>query len=255
MRVTRQAVLPLGGTLAFVAAWWGASLLMEPGTRRLFLPAPPDVIGQAVHIFRTEPMAAHLGVTLEEVAVAFLAAVFLGIPAGLVMGWYRDVDASVNGLITCFNAMPRIVFMPLMMIWFGLGIPSKIAVGFLTAVPVIVLTTLSGVVGVDKALVTVSRSFGASNRQVFWTVVLPSSVPPIMAGLRLGMGLAIVGVIVGELFAARSGLGYLINIYGNTFQTASMLVVIILVALIATAILVPLQRIEARFQQWRPPLV
>lgn len=254
MRVTRQTVLPLAGALAFIAVWWGVSLLMEPTTRRLFLPPPSDVVAQAVYIFRTEPMGVHMGVTLEEVAVAFLAAVFLGIPAGLVMGWYRDVNASLNGLIACFNAMPRIVFMPLMMIWFGLGIPSKIALGFLTAVPVVVLTTLSGVVSVDKALVTVSRSFGASNRQVFWTVVLPASVPPIMAGLRLGMGLAIVGVIVGELFAARSGLGYLINIYGNTFQTASMLVIVILVALIATAILVPLQRIEARFQRWQPPL-
>ena len=124
------------------------------------------------------------------------------------MGWYSRLNAVLEPFVSALYATPRIALLPLILIWLGIGIASKIAIVFLGAVFPIVVNTVTGVRTVEADFIKAARSFGASDRQMFLTVVLPSSVPLLLAGLRLGLGHALVGIVVGEMYGATKGLGY-----------------------------------------------
>src|SRR5207249_6482818 len=146
------------------------------------------------------------------------------------------------------------VFIPLFIIWFGIDWQSKVAVIFLGALFPIIINTMSGVRNTDAALLRVARSFGASEALIFQRVVLPGAVPFILAGFRLGVGHALTGVVVGELIAAKHGVGQLIAISGQTFQTPKMLAAVILIAGTGMILTTIIQRVENRFQSWRPQI-
>jgi NitT/TauT family transport system permease protein len=134
----------------------------------------------------------------------------------------------------------------------GIGIWSKIVVVFLGAFITILMNTLYGVRTVDKRLLEVAESFSASQGRVFISVVMPGSVPFILAGLRLGVGRALIGVIVGELYAANAGLGYMITVASHTLQTDRLLFGVLLLTFMGVAGVELLRLVERRFQQWRP---
>jgi ABC-type nitrate/sulfonate/bicarbonate transport system permease component len=138
------------------------------------------------------------------------------------------------------------------MIWIGIGIESKIAIVFLGAVFPRLVNTITGVRTVHADFVKVARSFGANDRQMFLTVALPSSVPLLLTGLRLGLGHALVGIVVGEMYGATHGLGFLIAVSGARFQTDKVMVGIIIIAMAGVALTELLRLIERRFEQWRP---
>ena len=153
-----------------------------------------------------------------------------------------------------FYSTPRIVLIPLFIIWFGIDMPSKVAVIFLGALFPIIINTMAGVRNTEAALLRVARSFGASDALIFRRVVLPGSVPFILTGFRLGVGHALTGVVVGELIAARHGVGQLIAIAGQTFQTPKLFAGVILIAGTGMILTTILQRVENRFQSWRPQI-
>jgi NitT/TauT family transport system permease protein len=150
------------------------------------------------------------------------------------------------------NTVPRITLLPIIIIWFGIGIWSKILVVFLGALIPILISTYAGVRTSEERFMRVARSFNASQGRIFRTIVLPGTVPFIFTGMKYGTGRALLGVIVGELYAATAGVGYFIASAGNAFQTDKMLVglgVVIVAGLIAMEVL---NRIEHRFDRWRP---
>ena len=153
-----------------------------------------------------------------------------------------------------FYSTPRIVLLPLFIIWFGIDMPSKIAVIFLGALFPIIINTMAGVRNTEAALLRVARSFGASDALIFRRVVLPGSVPFILTGFRLGVGHALVGVVVGELVAARHGVGQLIWIAAETFQIPKAFAGVLIIAGTGMLLTTLIQRIENRFQSWRPQL-
>jgi NitT/TauT family transport system permease protein len=140
----------------------------------------------------------------------------------------------------------------MIIIWFGIGIWSKVAIVFLGAFFPICINSLAGVRTVDEELIKAGRSFGANDMRIFKTVVLPSSVPFVLTGLRLGVGRGLVGIVAGELFAATAGIGYLINVAGATFQTAKVFVGIIIICGFGMFLVDMLTRLERKFDRWRP---
>jgi len=221
----------------------------------LFLPGPLDVAPAFVKLF--EPggdIWIDIATSGQEIVIGYGMAIVIGLVLGLLMGWYTRFQYALDPFVNFFYSTPRIVLVPLFIIWFGIDMPSKIAVIFLGALFPIIINTMAGVRNTEAALLRVAKSFGASDALIFQRVVLPGSVPFILTGFRLGVGHALTGVIVGELIAARHGVGQLIAIAGQTFQTPKMFAGVILIAGTGMLLTATLQRVENRFQSWRPQI-
>jgi NitT/TauT family transport system permease protein len=217
----------------------------------LFLPGPTDIFAALVGLFNAGTIWRDLWVSGQELIYGYVLAIAFALPLGILMGWYKRVGYAVDPFVAFFYSTPRIVLVPLLIIWFGIGIYSKIAVVFLGAVFPMIVSTMNGVRNVDGSLVKAARSFGASDMQLFRTVVLPGSVPFILTGLRLGIGHALTGVVVGELVAAQAGIGLMMATAGSTFQTSKVFAGMFIIAGSGIALTLLLQKIEQRFQSWK----
>lgn len=235
--------------LVFLAIWQiVAAIRLVPA---LFLPGPTDIVEAAIEMSKHPLLLKDLQVSGTEFAVGYLLAAVTAIPLGLATGWYPGVRHATDPFINFLYATPRVVLLPLFIIWFGIGLESKIALCYLGAFFSIVIATSQGVRTLDSHLIKVARSFGSSDLHMFRTIALPGSVPFILTGLRLGIGHALIAVVVGELVAAQAGVGLRIAIAGATFQTAKVFAGVTLVAttgLLATAVLA---RLESNFDKWR----
>src|SRR5690349_9136417 len=236
--------------LIFLALWEGAvrAGLVNP----LFSSSPSRIGAAAIEMFADESFYGHLEVSATEYFSGFALAIVIGVPLGILMGWYSRVNAILEPFVSALYATPRIALLPLVVIWFGIGIASKVAIVFLGAIFPILVNMITGVRTVEADFVKVARSFGATDRQMFLTVVLPSAVPMLLTGLRLGLGHALVGIVVGEMYGATQGLGYLIAVAGARFQTDRVMVGIILIAGLGVALTELLRAIDRRFERWRP---
>jgi NitT/TauT family transport system permease protein len=243
------------GTLSVVIALTAWQLVANAGIYSiLFLPGPWAVAQAFVKLFETSDIWLDIGTSGAELGIGYGMAIVIGLVIGLLMGWYTRFQYTLDPFVNFFYSTPRIVLIPLFIIWFGIDMPSKIAVIFLGALFPIIINTMAGVRNTEAALLRVARSFGASDALIFRRVVLPGSVPFILTGFRLGIGHALTGVVVAELIAARHGVGQLIAIAGQTFQTPKMLAGVLLIAGTGMLLTTILQRIENRFQAWRPQI-
>lgn len=218
----------------------------------LFMPGPLDVVEAFGELIKEGKIWNDILVSGQEVTIGYGLAIVVGIPLGLAMGWYRRFSYGMDPFVNFFYSTPRIALLPLFIIWFGIGINSKIAVIFLGAFFPIVINTLAGVRNLDPALLKVAHSFGASDLHLFRTIALPGAVPFILTGLRLGVGHAMVGVVVGELVAARAGVGLMIAVAGSTFQTAKVFAGVVIIAGAGMVLTYSIGRLESRFERWRP---
>ena len=232
-------------------AFWEMSVALE-WVNPLFTSSPSRIVDAGYEMFADGSIYPHLAVSGQEFLVGYGMAIVIGVPLGILMGWYGRINAVLDPFVSALYATPRIALLPLIMIWFGIGIMSKIAIVFLGAVFPILVNTITGVRTLNADFVKVARSFGASDRQIFLTVALPSSVPLLLTGLRLGLGHALVGIVVGEMYGATHGLGFLIATSGARFQTDKLMVGIILIASAGIALTELLRLIERRFERWRP---
>lgn len=188
----------------------------------------------------------------QELVAGYGLALAVGIPFGLALGWFRRLNYVFEPFISALYATPSVALLPLFIIWFGIGINSKIAIIFLSAIFYLLMYARVGVTTVDANILKAARSFGANDFQLLRTVVLPSSVPYLMTGARLALGRALIGVVVGELYAATAGVGYLITVAGATFQTDKVFVGVLIITFAGIALTAVLQRVEERFSTWRP---
>jgi NitT/TauT family transport system permease protein len=218
----------------------------------MFMSAPSLVWNAGVQLFGSGEIWNDLRVSGTELLGGYLLAVFFAIPFGIMTGWYKRMSAIFDPFINAMNATPRVALLPLVIIWLGIGILSKVGIIFLGAVFPMLINTRDGVKTTPQNLLNAARSFGASEWMVFKTVVLPSTVPFILTGLRLGVGRGIVGVMVGELYAATAGIGFMITVAGATFQTDKVFVGVFIFALSGMILVELLTRIERRFDKWRP---
>ncbi|MGE5217533.1 MAG: ABC transporter permease [Chloroflexota bacterium] len=218
----------------------------------MFMSAPSLIFKAAVQLFVSGEIYHDLYVSGIEFIGGYLLAAAIGIPFGLMVGWYKRMSYVFDPFINAMNATPRVALLPLVIIWLGIGILSKVGIIFLGAVFSILINTRDGVKTTPINLLNAARSFGASEWLIFKTVVLPSTIPFILTGLRLAVGRALVGVLVGELYAATAGIGFMITVAGATFQTDKVFVGVLIFALSGMIGMELLTKLERRFDRWRP---
>jgi NitT/TauT family transport system permease protein len=252
MRNERIEKLLVGGTalLAFLALWQAAvSLrLVDP----LFVSSPTRIWAAGRDLLDDSDFWRDVRVSADAFATGYLAAIAFAIPLGLIVGWYRRANYLLGPFIDALNAVPRVTFLPIIVVWFGIGLWSKFAVVFLGALVPIVISTQAGVRASEARFLRVARSFAASQAKIFASIVLPGTVPFIFTGLKYAAGRALLGVVVGELYASTAGLGHMIAEAGNTFQTDTLFFGVLLFTATGLATTGALSLVEQRFERWRP---
>ena len=239
-----------GGTLLLFLVLWEAvsrSGLVDP----LFISSPVRVVRAGSELLASGEIWGDLRISAVEFVLGYVGAAIVGIAIGLLMGWSRRVQYLLAPFVDTLNAVPRVTLLPLIIIWFGIGIWSKVVVAFLGAVIPIIINTQSGVKTNEARFVKVARSFGASELKVFVSIILPGAVPFIFTGLKYGAGRALLGVVVGELYAATAGVGHLIADAGNTFQTDVVFFGVLVFTASGLITVAILDRLERRFEDWR----
>ena len=196
-------------------------------------------------------LAANLTLSLTTLAAGFFLAVSIGIVIGLLMGRFRAVEHFLDLYVNVLMSAPTTAFVPVLIMWFGLGVESRIAVVFLFAVFVIIINTMTGVKQVDSVLVEMARSFGAKEKEIFFKIILPAAMPAIMAGVRLGMGRAVKGMVTAEMLLTLTGIGAMIMQYGSSFATDSLFAVILTVLLVALLTMKAVQWLDRRLTGWK----
>ena len=218
----------------------------------MFMSAPSLIFKAGYEMFRSGEIYHDLYVSGVEFLGGYFLAAAVGIPLGIMTGWYKRMSYICDPFVNALNATPRVALLPLVIIWLGIGILSKVGIIFLGAVFSILINTRDGVKTTPVNLLNAARSFGASEWMVFKTVVVPSTIPFILTGLRLAVGRALVGVLVGELYAATAGIGFMITVAGATFQTDKVFVGVGIFALSGMIGMELLTKVERRFDKWRP---
>jgi NitT/TauT family transport system permease protein len=237
--------------ILFLTAWelCGNTLqLINP----MFMSAPSFVFKAAYQMFASGEIYNDLYVSGIEFFWGYMLSVLVAVPFGIAIGWYKRFAYICDPFVNAMNATPRIALLPLVIIWLGIGIISKVGIIFLGAVFPLLINTRDGVKTTPHNLLTAARSFGASDWQIFRSVVLPSTVPFILTGLRLAVGRALIGVMVGELYAATAGIGFMITVAGATFQTDKVFVGVLIFAISGMTLTAVIDRYEHRFDKWRP---
>ena len=216
----------------------------------LFLATPSQTALALAKLWSEGALQHHSWVSTQEFLLGFALAVALGIPIGLVTASWRRPAAMLNPWISGLYATPIIALAPLFILWFGIGIWSKVAVVASLVLFPVIINTDAGVRNADRQLIEAVRSFGATKLQLFTKVSLPAALPFILAGLRLGVGRGLIGVVVGELFGARAGLGFMITQAAEVFNMPQLFAGVVVLAAAGIALTAAFQAIERRLVPW-----
>ena len=237
--------------LISIAVVIGAWEIFGRQVNPLFMSYPSAIASAAVGLAGTGELWVALGSSVQTLLLGFVIASSIGVVLGLLIGRYRMVDAATDWLVNALYATPLVAVIPLVTLWFGLGDAAKLFIVSILAVFPVLINTAAGVRNVPSALVDVGTAFAANERQVFLKIILPAALPYMMTGLRLGIGRAIIGMVVAEFFTAITGLGAMIVKYGNAYDTASMFVPILLLMLMGVGITSLVRKIESMIAPWR----
>ncbi len=243
-----EKILPFASTIIFLAVWemLSSSKIVDP----FFISSPSRIFYSAQWLF-AHGLWNDIRISLLEFSWGMLLAIFVGVILGWALGWYRVLSVAVEPFVTMMNAAPRVALLPLLILWLGIGIESKIAAVFLGAFFPIVFTVMKGVRTIDQSLIELARSFGANDAQVFTTLAIPSSAPYIMTGLHIAVGRGLVGVVIGELLAAQAGIGYMMSRASSSFQTDKVFVGLVLLTSFGYVLTEILKMIDKYFESWR----
>lgn len=235
--------------VAALAVWEAVAAPLNP----ILYIRPSSLPGALMRMWRVPelpPLSEHVWLTFKEIATAYLLAVAAGLWLGFLLGLRRSLGRVYEPLLAALYAIPSVVWYPSLMLFFGLGPASKIAFGFLLGFFPIVLAVLAGIRQVPAPLVTVAVSMGARPATVFRKVMLPAMASTMVGGLRAGLALSVVGVLVGEILGARSGIGYVINYAYGLLMTQEYAALVLIIAAAVLAIDGAGALVEARVRRW-----
>jgi ABC-type nitrate/sulfonate/bicarbonate transport system permease component len=236
-------------TMVFFLVLW--EVLPAQGWVDPFFTSSPSLIIKAANWLFAHGLWKDIRISLGEFSLGMFVAIISGILVGIVLGWYRTLDAMFEPFVTMFNAMPRVALLPMIILWLGIGIESKVAAVFLGAFFPIVISVMKGVRTVDENLLKCARSYCATDWQVFKTLALPTCIPFLVSGLHIAVGRGLVGVVIGELLASQAGVGNMINKASSTFQTDKVFVGVILLTGFGYFLTEILKQLEKIFYSWR----
>jgi ABC-type nitrate/sulfonate/bicarbonate transport system permease component len=245
---SKDRILAIAAMITFFLVW---ELLPRLGLVNPVFTSSPLRIASAARWLFANGFWSDIKVSALEFSLGFGLAMLLGIPVGIELGWNRWLRAAFEPFVVVLNSIPRVALLPLIILWIGIGIESKVAVVFLGAVFPLVINVMAGVRTADETLIKCARSFGAGNRQLLMTIAIPGSVPFMVAGMRIAVGRALVGVFVGELVASMAGVGHMMSIAAATFQTDKLFVGVFVLAFAGFALTEILRRVEKRVESWR----
>ncbi len=245
-RNTRIRLMQLALLILLLAGW-------EIAGRRIgsFILIPPSGLGRAfARMLASGELVLALRDSVYGLLLGYAIAIAVGVTVGTLMGWYRSVAIVLNPFVSAIYAIPIAALVPLLLLWLGIGSLARIVTISLFAVFEILISTYTGVREVDQRLVEMARSFGASQRQLFTKIVFFDALPVVFAGLRIGAGRAVKGMIVAELLFAVTGLGGLVLRASANYQTAKILVVVVVLSLMGVLMVSLVQLIERRIAPW-----
>ena len=224
--------------------------------RPIFLASPSTIATSAYSmLFETGELWPHLGLSAFEFVSALAIAVTLGVPFGLIVGRYQYLSYAVEPLLAALNATPQIALLPLVVLWMGTGVAARVFIIALLMIVPIVISAHAAVRTIDARLLRLARSFSASEAQVFKTIILPASLPYLLAGLRLAIGRGMIGIVVGEVYGSAVGIGVMINRAGSTFKTDRVFVGVFTIVIAGLLLSELVRRLERRVGVWRESAV
>jgi NitT/TauT family transport system permease protein len=249
-----KIVLSISSVLGFLLLWYLITDLfgLMPA---IVLPSPEKVFftiyEKTLVPVGEEKLFGHIGVSLVRILVGVGIALGLAIPLGVLMGWYEDLDSVASPIIEVLRPIPPIAWIPLAILWFGIGLGSKV---FIIAIGVFfptLINTYIGVKFVDPLLIKAGQTLGAKDKDILWEVVVPASVPLIVAGVRIGVGLGMMCLVAAELVAASTGLGYLIMLGGDDLKPELSITGMILIGLLGLIADRVILGVERRVIYWK----
>ena len=240
-------VITVGSLVVLIGAWEIFGRDVNP----VFGSYPSAIAEAAVALARSGKLWTALLDSLRPFAVGYALAIVVGVPLGLIIGRFRVVEAAIGIYITAGYAMPLVALVPLLILWLGLGFTVKVAIIFLLSVFPICINTWLGVTAVPKTLIEVGKSFVAPDSVILRRIILPATLPYIMAGIRLAVGRAVVAMVIAEFFTSISGLGAIIITSANNFDTATTFVPIIIIMLLAVALNFLISVVERWVAPWQ----
>jgi taurine transport system permease protein len=245
----RNALLGALAVVLFFAVWQAIFLVVP--LNPLFFTTPSLIAAGFVDLVESGDLAHDLAVSAIPFGLGLLAAVIIGVPLGIVMGWRVRIGYALDPLMTVFYASPLVALAPLVVIFFGVGVSGKTIIVFTLAVFPFIFNVASGVRAVDRLLINVVRSLGGGERDIYLKILLPSVLPYIVAGARIAVGRALIAVLVGEFFAASEGIGYAISRFGDIFAIDRMFACILTVMVIAVVLTEGIRWAERAAFPWR----
>ena len=244
-----ERLIVAAGVLGFFLVW--EALVRLGWLDASLTPAPSVVLTWLGRLMQRPEVLASLGVTAWEVIAAFLIAVPVGLFIGFTLAEMRVLGALFRPLINFLFGVPKLIFLPVFILVFGVSIPQKIAFGVFTTLFVVVMGGIAAVQSVPRELVTVSRVYGASRWQIVREIYLPSMAPILLESARLGMAFNITAVLLCEIYGARDGIGYRIAAWGENVQMPQLYAALVIVAAAAVAVNEVLRIAESRLGSWR----
>lgn len=220
-------------------------------TSKLMFAPLSAVLAEFAKLWATGELQRHMVVSFTALALGFAIAAAVGVAIGSLIGVSKAAGEHLDPLINALYATPLIALSPILILALGIGPASKVAVVFMLAVFPILINTTVGIKSADENLIEAARSFAATRIDVFRRILLPSALPFMVAGLRLGIGRGLVGIFIGELFGAQEGLGYLISLSGQTFDIPGMFVGVLVLAVAGIVCVAVFEYIERRIAPWR----
>jgi ABC-type nitrate/sulfonate/bicarbonate transport system permease component len=244
------------GLIGFVVVLPLWELVVRLGfIKRVTLSSPSLIFTTGINdLLVTRELWPHPGQSSQQFVLGLGLALLTGVPLGLALGLFRRLNYFLDPWLSAIYATPTIALVPLVVLVLGLGLESKIFIVWLEAIFVIVVSTMAGVRAAEARYLDLAKSFRASRRMTFTSVILPSSFPYILTALRLGVTRALVGVVVAEFFASNKGIGFFINFSGTTLRTDRVMLGVIILGVIGVILGEAVRRIERRFERWRPEI-
>jgi NitT/TauT family transport system permease protein len=248
----RYERLILGGAAVAAAVGLWQALWSSGRISPLFFTGPSAVIMRFGTEWTEGRLKSDLAYSGTNFAIGVGLAIVSGVVLGIIIGWYRRIAMVFEPFLNALYATPRVALVPLVLIWFGIGMWSKVFIVFINAFFPVLINTIGGVKAIDGDLLRAARAFCASDWQIFTTVVVPGSVPFILTGVRQAVSLGLIGVVVGEMFGGSEGIGYMVNYGGQTFQTDTVFLGVVIIACAGMILTSLAEQLERRFSRWRP---
>lgn len=245
----QKIIISVVNLAAFFTVWELAARFTD--IPAIFLPALTDVLSQYGAMHREGILLSNLWISVRTYLIGMMISLVIAIPGGLLIGGIKVLDRALSPYIWTLYTLPRIILMPLVLLWVGINRTATLVLILLSAVPACIVFVMDGVKTADASLVRAARSFGADRRRLFTHVVMPSTLPFIATGVRMGVARGLLGLYIGELFTGATGIGYILTLAFKTFNSARMFAMLLLFVLFSIVVVGVTQALERKASLWK----